>query len=229
MIATAVYDPEPTACIKCGVVGEFDKLRTATRQSPTPRGAGNLVIDLSGERNMNAQPLNWFALRVAPLKEEVACTILRRQNYVAEIPTEARLRRKTRYCKMRQEIRYPILRGFIFVGFTTDHIEWFRILRLHLINNVVSVNGRPAKLNTEAVEKFLNFQSATNPQYYKALRTGAEFAIGDTVWINQGVLEGREMRVHDIDPKSREAIFLLPLLGQEQRVGVSIDSCQKAA
>lgn len=174
----------------------------------------------------NGGELQWFAIRVPPQKEQVAATILQRLNYIAVTPTEARLRRKTRYDKERREVQYSILPGFVFVAVTDETHVW-RLKTFHFVNSIVTLGGTYARFDNQKLEAFLRYNPDTSPAYYKYMRTRQEFDIGDKVRILTGAFRDSEMKVSDIS--GREAIFLVPLLGRTHEVRVCVDDCSKAA
>ena len=168
--------------------------------------------------------LDWYCLRVPPQKEVMAAKILRYDGLVAEIPTEPRLRRKTRHCKQRIEIRYPVASGYLLFGTpASEPPPWRRVFRLHLIRSVVSVNGVPARLNLDGVARLLKHEWDQKPAYAKWLRTGKEFGVGESVFILNGPFRDFELCVQDI--RNGEAYFLVPLLGKMQELRIPIDDC----
>lgn len=174
--------------------------------------------------------LRWFILRTLPQREIMSAKILRHMGLIAEVPREPRMRRQTKWDKERKSILYPSMPGYIF--YATEcaprEIPWHTVFKLHLIRSVVSINGVPALIDQSAVEHLLQSVWAVEPPAYaKFLRTGKEFDVGDMVFITNGPLRDFELRVQDI--QEGEAHFIIPLLGKQQLVRISIDHCMKAA
>jgi len=176
------------------------------------------------EMTQGTGELDWYCLRTPPQRETMAAKILRYDGLVAEIPTEPRYRRKTRHCKQRIEIRYPVASGYVLLGAPSDEPPpWRRVFRLHLIRSVVSINGVPAKLDLPGVARLLKHEWSAKPEYEKWLRTGKEFNVGDQVAIMSGPFRDFELCVQDI--RDGDAIFLVSLLGREQELRVPVDYC----
>src|SRR5690606_8532248 len=130
---------------------------------------------------------------------------------IAEMATEKRLRRRTKRDKVRQFITYTSAPGYLFIALRPGRpIPYDRLFRLHLVKSFVTIDGQPARLNHDAVTRFLKWHGADLPDYYRHFKTGAEFNVGDSVINARGVFQDHEMRVEDV--RDGEAIFFLRML-----------------
>jgi len=174
--------------------------------------------------------LSWYALRCTPQREDMTAKILRHWGFVAERKTEKRLRRLTKWDRERKLIEFCAAPGYVFAAYPEsldDPFPWYTVMSTHLVKSVVSLNGTPAKLNSLAVRRFLNFDDANWPHYYKHFKTGAEFAIGDRVIITKGPMAEFELRVDDV--RAGEAIFRVLMFNRETEIAIPVDQCVRAA
>lgn len=180
---------------------------------------------------MSAQTkLRWHCLRCPPQREVMTAKILRYYGLVAEVKTERRLRRKTKWEKERKFRTFVAASGYVLIGFDrAQPMPWHTIFRTHLVRSVVSQHGAPAELDHDAVVRFLGYDdSGQLPSYLKHFRTrGETFKVGEEVIVGSGVFSDHRMKVEDI--RDGEAIFLVRLLGRVNEVRVALDDCVKAA
>lgn len=180
---------------------------------------------------MSAQTrLRWYCLRCPPQREVMTAKILRYHGLVAEVKTERRLRRKTKWEKERKFRSFVAAPGYVLIGFdAAQPMPWHAIFRYHLVRSVVSVHGAPAELGHDAVVRFLGYDdSGQLPSYLKHFRTrGESFKVGEEVIVGSGVFSDHRMKVEDI--QDGEAIFIVRLLGRANEVRVALDDCVKAA
>lgn len=174
-------------------------------------------------------PLIWYALRCVPQREDMCAKILRYHGIDAFVKTERRLRRKTKRDTVRRERHFVVASSYIFVGIPeTDSSPWQYVHRYHMIRSVVSLNGRPVRLDPRALGEFLGFDDFDMPEYFKFFRTNQPaFAPGDSVRIDLPWLEGFTLPVKDI--QRGEAIFDLVFNSATSELRVPLEQCYKAA
>ena len=167
--------------------------------------------------------LAWFALRCAPQREQMVQKILRYHGIAAFVKTEKRLRRKTKRDPVRKPVSFVAASGYVFIGIDGIH-PWQYVHRYHMIHSVVSLEGRPVRLDPKALRDFLGFDDYDAPDALKFFRTRDEvFDIGDMVRIETPAFEGMQLRVRDI--QRGEAIFGLMLMGRDTELRVPLDDC----
>jgi len=178
-----------------------------------------MAVGQSGE-------LRWFALRVLPQREMMAAKVLRYDGLVAEVKTERRLRRLTKWDKERRYITFNAAPGYCFIAVPGDDPRVF-VRPLHIFRSFVGPeDGPPARLNHGSVMNFLQLEDGDLPGYYRHFKTGREFSIGDTVIIATGPFRDHQVRVEDV--QDGEALFFMRMLGKDQEVRVSVNDCIKA-
>ncbi|HEV7345485.1 MAG TPA: transcription termination/antitermination NusG family protein [Devosia sp.] len=99
------------------------------------------------KRQYDDDELHWYALDVVRQKEYVAGYLLNKMGAMTFIPTSTRFRKKNRYSKGKMEVAHATISGTIFVGFPTAPV-WYRVMSMHLVNGVLSVDGRPRRIDT---------------------------------------------------------------------------------
>lgn len=102
-------------------------------------------------RQFDEDELHWYALDVVRQKEYVAGFILQRSGCMTFIPTRMAFQKKTRYAKSKIEVARPDLPGVVFCGFPSEP-NWYRVMNMHLVNGVLSVDGRARRIDTASKE-----------------------------------------------------------------------------
>jgi len=165
--------------------------------------------------------LAWYALRTLPQREAMVRKHLIYRGLKAFTKTERKFGRWTNgKRKEREAVAAP---GYVFVG--TDGSPWREVHRCHMIRSVVSLEGRPVRLNPEALGAFLDINEENLPDYFRFFR-GTPFEVGDMVRIDDPAFEGFELRVRDI--QKHEAIFSLVMMGRETEVRFPVAQCYKS-
>lgn len=98
-------------------------------------------------RQFTSDEPHWYALDVVRQKEYVAGHIFNRLGWETFIPTTTRYRKRNRYARAKVELAYAALPGLVFVGFPSPP-DWYRVMRMHLVNGVLSTDGRPRRIDT---------------------------------------------------------------------------------
>ena len=173
--------------------------------------------------------LTWFALRVIAQREDMVKKLLIWRGLKAFIKTERRARRKTKRDVKREPRTFCAAPSYVFVALDLEEENpWALVHRCHLIRSVVSLDGRPVRLNPAALAEFLGFDDFDMPDYFMFFRTQDEaFAIGDRVRIESPSFEGFTLPVKDI--QRGEAIFDLVMMGKTTELRVPLERCYKAA
>lgn len=146
--------------------------------------------------------LSWFALRTSPRFDFIVRKHLIRRGLKAFTKTEKKWGawRKGQRTE-REAVAAP---GYVFAGMQSHQNPWAEVHRCHMIKSVVSLNGRPVRLDPQRLVEFLDLPNETLPDYFRFFRE-APFSIGDMVRIDAPAFEGFELRVKDI--QRHEAIF----------------------
>lgn len=177
---------------------------------------------------MIQQPLVWHALRTEPQRELDVAKALERFGVYARVKTESRLRKWTKWDKVRTYRTFVAAPGYCFIGIPIGvPVPWYKILRIHMIYSIVGLHGQPARFDHDEMVRFLGHEGKRLPGYFRHFRTGHEFKIGDEVIVARGVLMDHKLKVQDV--QDGEAVFLMRLLGRDQEIRIPVDDCVKAA
>lgn len=172
----------------------------------------------------------WHIVRINRADEFRAQTMLSRLGVWVFLPTETKWRRLNRYAKEKRQRDYPLLARYLIVGLVKGGPGWLALFKTGYIKGVVCENGRPYRLYQQEVEA-LNAALAAGayvaPGAQRFMRSGAEFAKGDEVFIVDGPYEGRKVQVADIVGPS--AKIPLDIFGDKRLVDVPLDVLVRAA
>lgn len=105
----------------------------------------------SERKVFDADDLHWYALDVVRQKEYVAGFLLQRMGCMTFIPTRMAFQKKTRYAKSKIEVARADLPGVVFAGFPSEP-DWYRVMNMHLVNGVLSVDGKARRIDTASKE-----------------------------------------------------------------------------
>jgi transcription antitermination factor NusG len=150
---------------------------------------------------------HWYALDVVRQKEYVAGHIFNRLGWETFIPTTTRYRKRNRYAKAKVEVAYAALPGVVFVGFP-EAPDWYRVMGMHLVNGVLSVDDRPRRIDVNDRE-WLAYRDSQNDghlviekvkqnRYVKALqaRTDVDVSTSSIHVEGRGILRAPEVQRH---------------------------------
>lgn len=153
--------------------------------------------------------LRWFALRVEPTKEEMTVRILENRAMLALFPTHKITRNVSRYVTKTVEIDRPSLTGYVFIAFPRgEEIPWWAVRKIHLVNSVVRVDGRPAEISYSAL-----FRLFVPPEFFKVQVQQHKriYRQGEKVKMTAGSFMGINAEIEEAT--ADEAIVRLGLLG----------------
>lgn len=154
-------------------------------------------------------------------REFVIETILRNRGFQIFLPTKKVWRRKSKYSKDKHLVAYPLIVGWVFVGWPSGENRWADLFATNLVLEVAGIDGRPFPIPQTAIDglfKRWGGQDTRAPGREQFMRTHYEFKPGDDVRVVEGPLEGQRVKVVDLyGPKAK---VLLDLLGGEQEVEI---------
>lgn len=178
--------------------------------------------------------LDWFLVRVPSTKEFAAERILADHGLTVFVPIETRFRRKNGVVKAKEERKFPLVPGYLLVGFVPaaalDLYPWHELFRFKLVTHVIGHEGRPMVVPFAQVRRLVLAHSAGDfvaPNEQRFMQTGREFRAGDRVEILEGVYEGHVSEVTEI--KGQTACMVLPLFGAEREVEVPLGKLGRVA
>lgn len=168
--------------------------------------------------------MNWYCLRTAPQKEIALAEILRDQFGLSTFcPIETRWRRVPGTVRKRRPVTYAMLPRYMFVR--CDY-PW-EIIRAHRhrgIQGVVGIDGRPAPISEQAIERLIRISGTLVPTNTAPIRRS--FNVGDQVEIVSGPFRGHLVPIESIN--GRAARVLMQMLGGETEVEIPLDQLEAA-
>jgi len=165
----------------------------------------------------------WYAFRIARSgpagkkfgdelmpAEDWAARMMRQLGYQAFTPIEHRTQRRRGKRKGVIARSYPMIPGYLFVGFSGP-VNWFDVFSLPWIVGVVGWGDRPRPIPAQGV-LHLQTQSDANIPHAQSVITRKSFQIGDAVLIEDGPFTGFESKIQDI--RGENATLLVELFGK---------------
>lgn len=153
---------------------------------------------------------DWFPLAVSPGKEMLARLLLEARGLATFCPMEVRWRNANRYDQARRSkrrIAYPWHPGVIFVGMRAPY-PWATVMGSPVVRHVISIErDRPRRMKLYDVGRLIRLKDSgrfVRPEHQRWMPTGREFEAGDTVHVTAGPLEGRTLKVEQIDGRMAE-------------------------
>ena len=149
--------------------------------------------------------------------------LLRRAGFEVFLPVKKVLRRKNRFSLDKVFVSQPLLVDWMFVGWPVGESRWHDLMELDVVTGVMGTGGRPVEIPPARVMRLMRQWGGghLSPECHRYLKTGCEFAAGDTVRVVAGPLDGQEVRVVDASGPSVRA--LLNILGGEIEVEIRSD------
>ena len=196
--------------------------RHHVKKFPTEQLSAGRLLELVGD-------LHWYAIRVAPQKEFAAQEILSRKGIATYCPSDRRWRKVSRYVREKELRDYPLVPGYVFVGFVPDVPLWFDLFSIPIILGCVGINGEPRQIGSKPMTKMLRkFRNGlTRPDEEKFMETYKEFKTGQKVRVVKGPFEGVEVPVVDI--VGRHARVLIELFGIQKEIEIPANILEPAA
>lgn len=201
--------------------------RKVKRREDVNRGISETDLETLGQ-------LHWFLVRVPSTKEIAAERILTDHGLTAFAPVETRFRRKNGVVKGKEERKFPLVPGYLLVGFAPaarmDLYPWAELFRFRLVTHVIGHQGCPIVLPFGQVRRLIVSHSAGDfvaPAEQRFMQTGREFRRGDRVEVLDGLYEGHVSEVTEI--KGQTARMLLTIFGCEREVEVPLGNLGRVA
>ena len=167
------------------------------------------------------KPFN-YAFWVSPQRELAAQKILRARGYDVFVPVETKFYRR-KHAKKREEKTYPMMVGYIFIGFD-DPSDWPAVMRFDVVKSIVGFGGCPSRFTAKAM-LYLHGLSGESIAHKASVNTRKSFAPGDMVSIERGALKGTSCRVESV--RGQKARLVFELLGCPS-IEVPVDALEAA-
>jgi transcription antitermination factor NusG len=158
-----------------------------------------------------------YVIETLPNAEFKARTELERLGLTTTMPVQFKIRRHRRRRQPQQEIKRPIMPGYVVISGTW--IPWIAIWALKSVRGVVSFDNQPALISDEVVEHIRKMETLPNDQR-SPFKPGDEVTIVDSPW-NNGII-----KVESITDKKAQVIF--EAFGAKRKATVSVDKLEAA-
>lgn len=153
--------------------------------------------------------------------------LLGERGFETFLPVEKVWRRKSKYTRDKRLVAYPLLPGWLFVGWSEDERRWADLFQVPLTHAVVSVDGRPYRMPPAVMDRLFNeWGDRQAPEQERFMRTHHEFKIGDRARIVEGAFEGHIIRVTELRGAAAKAVFWV--LGCEREIEIDARSLEVA-
>ncbi len=159
---------------------------------------------------------NWYLVHTKARQEATALTHLQRQNYTAYLPM---MHSNKRVRSAYQQVIEPMFARYLFISLSESQDDWGPIRSTRGVSGLVRFGGVAATVPAALVEliKQREMLWETKPP------AEIEFALGDSVRIVDGVMQGYEGVVAEKNSTKRVTL-LLEIVGKAARVDISTDA-----
>ncbi|GFO81787.1 MAG: hypothetical protein A49_14140 [Methyloceanibacter sp.] len=145
--------------------------------------------------------------------------MLERRGFDVFLPTQKLWRRWSKYTRDKRLVTYPLLPGWIFVGWPECEQRWAQLFDVPLVHAVAAVDGKPFRIPPNVMDRlFDEWGDRQAPDREAFMRTHREFDVGDLARIVEGPFEGHTVRVIDLHGAVAHAVF--ELLGGERVIEI---------
>ena len=154
-------------------------------------------------------------------REFVIETLLRQRGFAVFLPTKKVWRRKSKYTPKKWLVSYPLLVGWVFVGWPLHQRRWADLFKVSLVHEVASVEGIPFMIPQPTVEDMFKRWGGPKtqaPERERFMRTHYEFNVGDHARVVEGPFDGQTIEV--VDLRGAKAKVILEFLGEMREIEI---------
>ncbi|MDO6586836.1 hypothetical protein Q4543_15085 [Salipiger sp. 1_MG-2023] len=153
--------------------------------------------------------------------------LCRRAGFEVFLPVRKDWRRKNQFSAEKELRSFPLIPGWMFVGWQAGASRWHELAALDVIDAPFGVNGRPLRIPEQRIVALMRQWGGgrLSPEMNRYMRAGHEFAIGDRMRIACGPFDGFEARVIGVDGPQARA--LVDFFGREQVVTLATASLEQ--
>lgn len=147
--------------------------------------------------------------------------LLQAQRFDVFLPTKKVWRRKSRYTKEKRLVSYPLLVGWLFIGWPISQNRWGDLFRTNLVYDVAATDGVPFMIPNALMDDMFERWGGPKtqaPRRERFMRTHYEFNVGDRARVVEGPFDGQIVRV--VDLRGAKAKVLLAFLGVEREINI---------
>lgn len=206
---------------------EVDSDENAQPAEPTEPPKPTLDKNSAAAKNqaavVEAEPMDWYILKVQSNRENTICDALKRRvgvagldDFFAEIlvPTEDVAEYKNGKRKVVKRKLYP---GYIVVHMIINEDTWFLVRETPGIGDFTGAAGKPTPMLRHEVDRIVK---ASRPEQGddEPIKTAIPFKVGDRVRIKEGTFENFEGDVEVIDEANGRVTVMINIFGRSTPV-----------
>lgn len=153
--------------------------------------------------------------------------LARRAGFEVFLPVRKEWRRRNQFTSQRELQSYPLMPGWMFVGWARGACRWDDLMALDIVSGVLGTGGRPLRIGQgEMIDAMRQWGGGRLPGSLKRyMRVGHEFEEGDVMRVAEGPFEGQTVRVVEIGgPQTR---VLIDFFGKGRSVRIDTESLEK--
>ena len=162
----------------------------------------------------------WYVLQVRTGREREIADDLIRHGVEGLVPTEERLiRRGGKW----HRVEYVLMSGYVFVRCRYTSTMYYMLRKIPGVQRWLTADGKPAPLYPDEEVRILYLGARTLTPSYVYRQPGGGYAI-----LSGPLLDLRD-NIREIDWHRRRARVVLPVLGENRSIWLSIDTTAAAA
>ncbi|MEO1974911.1 MAG: transcription termination/antitermination NusG family protein [Paracoccaceae bacterium] len=141
--------------------------------------------------------------------------LARRAGFEVFLPVRKDWRRRNQFSPERKLQSFPLMPGWMFVGWPAGENRWQDLMALDIVAGVMGTGGRPLRISEQKMTGLMRQWGGGRlaPGLKRYMRVGHEFEAGDVMQIAYGPFEGMPAKVVDID--GAETRVLVDIFGKD--------------
>lgn len=143
------------------------------------------------------------------------------------LPVRKEWRRRNQFNPERELQSFPLMPGWMFVGWGAGENRWSDLMSLDIVTGVLGSGGRPCRISErEVIALMRRFGGGrVAPDLNRYMRRGHEFEEGDTMRVIGGPFDDFPAKVVDIDGPATKVV--VTLLGRDVQLELATDELER--
>lgn len=137
---------------------------------------------------VSALGLRWYALAVAAHRDFDVWREINKAGITAYCPLRTSFVKPHRHARTRIERPFPLLEGYVFVGFPDGEADWPTVLSIKHVKGRIGINDRPSLIREAQIQRLIDRQARgiyrTNGSLRGMVREESHVRVGDTVRVD---------------------------------------------
>jgi transcription antitermination factor NusG len=136
----------------------------------------------------SAWGLDWYALAIAPHRDFEVWRAIDKAGITVYCPLRTNLVKPHRHARTKIERAFPLLEGYLFVGFPEGETDWPAVLGVKYVKGRIGINDRPSQIRPAQMERLLVRQAKGiyrgNGALRGMMREESHVRVGDMVSVD---------------------------------------------